>query len=57
MWLSEAQSCEPLPEHGTYVTGACDRCGAVVGPIRWTIRGTPLAKCPFLPLGFDLAAG
>ena len=45
MQLSEAQRCELLCVHGTYVTDACDRCGAVIGPIRWTIRGVPGVWC------------
>src|ERR1035437_4906843 len=45
MRLSEAQSYELLRVHGAYVTEACDRCGTVLGPIRWTIRGVPEAWC------------
>jgi hypothetical protein len=45
MQLSEAQRCEHLRVHGTYVTEACDRCGAVLGPIRWTICGVPGSWC------------
>ena len=45
MRLTEAQSRELLREHGAYVTEACDRCGAVLGPIQWTILGEPGAWC------------
>jgi hypothetical protein len=34
-----------LRVHGAYVTEACDRCGAVLRPIRWTILGEPGAWC------------
>jgi hypothetical protein len=45
MQLTEAQSRALLHAHGAYVTEACDRCGAVLGSIRWTIRGESGAWC------------
>jgi hypothetical protein len=38
MRLSEAQSRELLRVHGDCITESCDRCGAVLGSIRWTIH-------------------
>src|SRR5580700_7609976 len=45
MRLSEEQSRRVLRKHGVYFTEVCDRCGTVLGPIRWTIRGDPGAWC------------
>jgi hypothetical protein len=45
MQLSEAQRCELLRMHGTYLTEVCDKCGALLGPIRWTIHEVPGAWC------------
>ena len=45
MRLSEAQSRELLRVRGAYLTEMCDKCGAVLGPIRWTIRGEPGVWC------------
>jgi hypothetical protein len=45
MRLSEARSRELLHLYGAYVTEACDRCGAAIGPNRWTICGEPGAWC------------
>jgi hypothetical protein len=45
MRLREAQSRALLRAHGTYVKEVCDKFGAVLGPIRWTIRGVPGAWC------------
>ena len=45
MRLSEKQSSQVLRTHGVYFTEVCDRCGRVIGPIRWTIRGEPGAWC------------
>jgi hypothetical protein len=39
MRLSEEQSRRLLRTHGVYLSDVCDRCGTVIGPIRWTIRG------------------
>jgi len=35
MRLTEVQSRRLLSASGAYVTEACDRCGATLGPIRW----------------------
>ena len=45
MRLSEARSRELLHMHGAYVTEVCDRCGAVLGPIRFTRQGDTGAWC------------
>ena len=45
MRLSESQSRELLCKCGAYVTEACDKCGTVLGPIRWTISGETGAWC------------
>jgi hypothetical protein len=45
MRLSEVQSCELFRVHGAYLREACDRCCAVLGSIRWTIRGEPGVFC------------
>ena len=45
MKLTEAQSRGLLRVYGAYVVEACDRCGAVLGPIRWTIRNEPGVWC------------
>jgi hypothetical protein len=45
MRLTEVQSRELSRVYGAYVTEACDRCGAALGPIRWTLRDKPGAWC------------
>jgi hypothetical protein len=45
MRLTEAQSSELLRAYGAYVMEACDRCGAALGPTRWTILGELGAWC------------
>jgi hypothetical protein len=32
-------------ERGIYVTEACDQCGALLGPLRWTRAGEPGVWC------------
>jgi len=39
MQLTEAQSRELLRIHGAYVTEACDGCGKILGPVRYTSWG------------------
>ena len=39
MRLTEAQSRELLTTHGAYVAEACDRCGKIFGPVRYTRQG------------------
>ena len=38
MQLTEAQSRELIRTHGVYVTEACDRCGQILGHLRYTRR-------------------
>ncbi len=45
MQLTVEQSRKALAEHGCYVTEACDRCGRLLGAVRYTIRGTPGEWC------------
>ena len=39
MKLTETQSREVLAKHGTYVMAACDKCGEILGPVRFTRYG------------------
>ena len=48
MRLTEAQSCELLRAYGVYAKEACDRCGKVLGPVRYTRYGEPGEWCPRL---------
>lgn len=43
--LSEAQSRELLAKHGVYVTEACDKCGQILGPVRFTRDDQPGESC------------
>jgi hypothetical protein len=43
--LTEQQSRRLLHARGSYVTEVCDKCGAVPGPVRWTIRDESGAWC------------
>ena|ERR1700726_489451 len=45
MQLSEGQSRQLLLEHGVYSLEACDRCGALLGSVRWTTLGELGAWC------------
>lgn len=45
MRLSEAQTGELLRVHGTYITGACDNCGRLLGPVRFTRQGQTGVWC------------
>jgi hypothetical protein len=38
MLLTEAQRRELLQTHGVYVTAACDKCGLILGYVRYTRR-------------------
>jgi hypothetical protein len=38
MQLTEAQSRKLLQTHGVYVSEACDRCGQILGHVRYTRR-------------------
>ncbi len=39
MRLSEEQSREVSQKHGVYVSEACDKCGKILGPVRFTRSG------------------
>ena len=39
MKLAVAQSQEILREYGLWLTSACNRCGKLLGPVRYTFRG------------------
>jgi hypothetical protein len=45
MQLTDAQSRILLQTHGVYVTEACDRCKAILGPIRFTRQDDAGAWC------------
>lgn len=48
MRLTNAQSQHLLGQHGIWLTAACDRCGNLLGAIRWTLRGEPGEWCSAL---------
>jgi hypothetical protein len=39
MILSTAQAYDLLARHGVFAREACDRCGAILGAVRYTRRG------------------
>jgi hypothetical protein len=39
MRLTTRQSCDLLAKHGCYLAEICDRCGQILGPLRYTRRG------------------
>ena len=45
MHLTVEQSRKALAEHGCYVTEACDKCGKLLGCVRYTRRGEPGEWC------------
>lgn len=45
MQLTETQSHEIFTKHGVYVTEACDRCGKILGALRYTRYGKPGEWC------------
>ncbi len=45
MRLIEPQSRELLAKHGAYVTEVCDKCGKILGHVRFTSYGEPGAWC------------
>jgi hypothetical protein len=45
MQLTTEQNRKALAEHGWYVTEACDRCGKLLGCVRYTRRGEPGEWC------------
>ena len=45
MRLTESQSRELLAKYRAYVTEVCDKCGKILGPIRFTRCGQAGAWC------------
>jgi hypothetical protein len=45
MRLTEQQSRALLAKHGMYVTEACDTCGKILGPVRFTRKDQPGEWC------------
>ena len=45
MKLTKAQSQTLLRERGIWITEACDKCGKLLGSVRWTRRGEPGEWC------------
>jgi hypothetical protein len=45
MMLTTQQSCELLAKHGCYAKEACNRCGQILGPIRYTRSGDSGVWC------------
>jgi hypothetical protein len=45
MQITEAQSRELMQTHGVYVTEACERCGQILGHVRYTRRNQPGEWC------------
>jgi len=48
MRLTVEQSRKAFADHGCYVTEACDKCGKLLGCIRYTIRGKRGVWCSAL---------
>jgi len=58
MQLTEMQSRKLLRTHGVYVTCACDRCGKILGAVRYTRRDEPGEWCSEVCRdGFERKAG
>ena len=45
MKLTTQESSAALEEFGCYITEACDRCGKLLGPVRYTRKGDTGAWC------------
>ena len=45
MRLAPKQSLKLLRERGIWITEACDKCGRLLGSVRWTKRGEPGEWC------------
>lgn len=45
MNIGPLQKIELREEYGIYATNACDRCGKILGPVRFTIKGKPGEWC------------
>jgi hypothetical protein len=54
MRLTEEQSRSLLVKHGAYVTEVCDKCGKILGPVRFTRYGQTGEWCSD---GFERKAG
>jgi hypothetical protein len=48
MRLTEAQRRELLTNHAAYATESCDRCGKILGHVRFTRYGEPGEWCSLL---------
>ena len=48
MRLTEAQSRDLLAKHGVYVSEACDKCGKILGHVRFTHYNEPGEWCSYL---------
>jgi hypothetical protein len=45
MQITEVRSRELLAQHRVFANEACDRCGRILGCVRFTIAGSPGAWC------------
>jgi hypothetical protein len=45
MRLTQTHSDQILKRHGAWITAACDKCGNLLGAVRWTRRGEPGEWC------------
>ncbi len=45
MLLTIEQSYQLLDQHGCFAREVCDRCGAILGPVRFTRRGETGVWC------------
>lgn len=45
MKLTREQSQKLLRERGIWITEACDKCGKLLGSVRWTRKGEPGEWC------------
>jgi hypothetical protein len=45
MYLNPAHSYALLEKYGCYASEACDKCGKLIGPVRFTVYGEPGVWC------------
>ena len=45
MKLATEQAYQALAKHGCYFTDACDKCGKLLGELRFTVKGEPGEWC------------
>lgn len=45
MRLNTQQAYEALEKYGCYLTEACDKCGQLLGPVRFTLKGEKGVWC------------